>query len=89
LAASVSEQPVDHSRDVLDVKRCGRDTGRAAVPFVFGQLGNHLADTLAYLEEDVGYRLKNSGNALDGTTLPPLCARHGYSVSKGPADAAA
>ena len=76
LATRVGEQPVDHSGNVSHVKRRRRHTGRAAVPFLFRQPGNHFTDALAHLEKDVGDRLKDSGNTLDGTTLPPLCVCH-------------
>ena len=81
LAAGVGEQPVDHSGHMSHVECRRRHTGRAAVPLLFGQPRNQLTDALAYLEKDVGDWLKDSGNTLDGTTLPPLGVCHSHAIS--------
>jgi hypothetical protein len=49
---------------------------RARVPLLFGQRLDDLADTLANLKKDVRDWLKDGGNAVDGSALPPFRVRH-------------
>jgi hypothetical protein len=58
------------------MKGGGGYTCRAGVSFLLPQRLDNLADTLANLKKNVRNWLKDGGDAVDGTALPPLSIRH-------------
>ena len=58
------------------MKGRGGYAGRAGVPLLLRQRLDDLADTLANLKKNVRDWLKDGGDAVDGTALPPLSFRH-------------
>ncbi|MFN0158047.1 MAG: hypothetical protein ACKVRP_08265 [Bacteroidota bacterium] len=58
------------------VKSGGGYPGGAGVPLLLRQRLDELADTLAYLKKNVRDWLKDGGDAVDWTALPPLTIRH-------------
>jgi len=77
MAAGVREQAIDDSGDVSHVKRRGSDASGAGIPLLLRQRLDDVADTFAHLQKNVRDRLKDVGNAVDGTALPPFRVRHG------------
>jgi hypothetical protein len=76
IATGISEEAINNASDVSHMKGCGRYTGRASVPFFLRQMFDDFADTLAHLQKDVRNWLKDGGDAVDWTALPPLSIRH-------------
>jgi hypothetical protein len=72
----VGEKAIDDSGNMPDMKGGGGDTCRAGIPFSFRQGLDDFADTLANLKKNVRDWLKDGGDAVDGTALPPLGIRH-------------
>src|SRR5262245_53533348 len=77
LAAGVREEAIDDAGNVSHVKSRRRDACRPGVPLLLGQRRDDLADALANLKKNVRDWLEDGGDAVDGTALPPLGARHG------------
>jgi hypothetical protein len=74
--AGVGEETIDDSGHVSHVKGRGGDPCGAGVPFFLGQRLDDRADTLAHLKKNVRDWLKDCGNTVDRTALPPLSVRH-------------
>ena len=79
-AAGVREEAIDDSRDVPHVKRRRCHAGGPGVPLRLRQMFDEFADAFANVEEDVRHRLQDGGDAVHGTSLPPLGIRHGCLV---------
>ncbi len=79
--SGVGEEAIDDSGNVSHMKGGGGYTGRASVPFLLRQRLDDLPDTLANLKKNVRDWLKDIGDAVDGTALPPLSIRHVSSTS--------
>ena len=70
--AGVREEAIDDSGNMSHVKGRGGYARRTGVPFLLRQWLDDLADTLANLKKNVRDWLKDGGDAVDGTALPPL-----------------
>lgn len=73
-AAGVSEQPVDHSRDVPEVEAWRGDPGRSCPEDGVGEAGAQGGQFVASLDQGVSYRLEQCRHAGHRPALPGFAA---------------